>query len=109
MTVPEHFNIFWDLGPRSDDAHVPFQHVHELGKLIKFRPPEYASDRCDARVADGCYLQAVDSGIDHHGPELEQQKGPKSPSDTDLAEQDRTTVRKLHDKRDKKKQRTDQC
>ena len=50
VTLVHELDVAQGQRPRADEAHVPLQHVGQLGKLVEGRAPQEAADPGDARV-----------------------------------------------------------
>ena len=61
-----------ELGARSDDAHVAFQHVQELWEFVQAGPPQKTTNRGDSLIVSRSMLFVTATGLCHvHRPELE--------------------------------------
>ena len=82
------------LGARADQAHLPHQHVPELGELVEAGRAQQPPDAGDARVP-WLRVEVSRSGLDPHRPELEQLERDPVPADPGLREEDGPAVVEL--------------
>ena len=94
------------LRPRSDERHLPAQHVDQLRELVEPPRADPAAGRDDALVADAREHGAtVLLRTDAHRAELDHGEVLASRADTDLTEQERTASREQLVQRDEQEQR----
>jgi hypothetical protein len=58
------------MGAGTYDAHMPNQHIEELGYFVQVGIAKEAAYSCDAGIVIGC-LFGIGFGVDVHGAELE--------------------------------------
>src|ERR1044071_5796232 len=74
ITVADYF--FHNFRARPNKAHFTLQHVQQLRQFVKLIFPQKVSGSCDARVICRCLGPADLFGIQHHGAQLADAKGP---------------------------------
>ena len=91
------------LGTRTDQRHLPPQHVEKLGQLVQVRAPQEPTDPRHPRIV-GDRPGRVRVVVDPHRPKLQQLERTFVLADPGLAEEHRAGARAPHRQRDREKQ-----
>src|ERR1700683_5395354 len=92
------------MRPRSDQRHVPGQHVEELRYLVDVPASQEAADSGDARIAAGRLLAAVVDAV--HGTKLDNVERLLIEAEAALGEEDRSAAIEANENRDGEEKRS---
>src|SRR5205085_11770557 len=106
IIVGKHLNITRNFRPRTDEAHVPAQHVPKLRQLVELRLAEEMPNPRNPRISAGSYLRPALRRVDDHCAKFANPKRLEVSSDSLLTKQNRSRRTNFYRQRGEQQDRT---